>query len=222
LAALRTQWGGAALVVDPTRITLDIRATGMDGTAFRHLLMTRYDIQVNKTSRHTVLFLINIGANQGSIDYLLQVLQEMAGRFAFERRIRSAPVLALALPQLQAERVFHPAYVPITGLRFPISDTRRAYFDGLDDTRVMHVPLSAASLAQIREGAQWVSAGFVTPYPPGFPVLMPGQVISADIFHTFQTLKIREVHGFHPELGFRVLHPAYLASIHPTPYGATP
>ena len=217
LAALRAQWGGAALVVDPTRVTLDIRATGMDGTAFRQLLMTRYDIQVNKTSRHTVLFLINIGATQGTIDYLLQVLHEMAARFHFERRRRAATERTQSVPVVHAGRVFHPAYVPFADLPLPLSDTRRAYFDGLDDAQVMHVPLSAQSLAQIQAGTQWVSAGFVTPYPPGFPVLMPGQVITADIFHYFQTLKIREVHGFHSELGFRVLHPAYLESIFPTP-----
>jgi arginine decarboxylase len=222
LAALRTQWGGAELVVDPTRITLDIRATGMDGTAFRQLLMTRYDIQVNKTSRHTVLFLINIGATQGTIDYLLQVLQEMAARFQFERRQRATAAVAEVAPVLHGARVFHPAFVPFAGLRFPVSDTRRAYFEGLNDAHVTHLLLSADSLAHIQDGAQWVSAGFVTPYPPGFPVLMPGQVITAEIFRYFQTLKIKEVHGFHPELGFRVLDPAYLASLYPQPTGATP
>jgi arginine decarboxylase len=221
LAALRAQWGGAALVVDPTRVTVDIRATGMDGTAFRQLLMTRYDIQVNKTSRHTVLFLINIGATQGTIDYLLRVLHEMAARFQFERRRRTFAESAQTVPVVHAKRVFHPAYVPFADLALPISDTRRAYFDGLDDAHVTHVPLSAQSLAQIQTGTQWVSAGFVTPYPPGFPVLMPGQVITVDILHYFQTLKIREVHGFHPELGFRVLHPAFLERIYPTTTGAT-
>jgi arginine decarboxylase len=222
LAALRAQWGAAPLVVDPTRVTLDIRATGMDGTAFRQLLMTRYDIQVNKTSRYTVLFLINIGASQGTVDYLLQVLHEMAARFKFERRRRTLTESAQAAPVVHTERMFHPAYVPFADLPLPLSDTRRAYFDGLDEAKVTHVPLSARSLAQIQAGTQWVSAGFVTPYPPGFPVLMPGQVLTADIFRYFQALKIREVHGFHPESGFRVLHPAYLDSIYPTPPGASP
>jgi arginine decarboxylase len=222
LSALRAQWGEAELVVDPTRVTLDISATGMDGTAFRQLLMTRYDIQVNKTSRNTVLFLINIGATQGSIDYLLQVLHEMASRFCFERRKRSVAASVEAFAAPPGERVFHPAYVPFAGLPVPVSDTRRAYFDGLDDALVTHLPLSAQSLAQIEAGTRWVSAGFVTPYPPGFPVLMPGQIITAEVFHYFQTLKIREIHGFHPESGFRVLDPAYLESIYPTAIGATP
>ena len=209
LVALRAQWGGSELVVDPTRITLDIRRTGMDGSSFRQLLMTRYDIQVNKTSRHTVLFLINIGVSQSSIDYLIQVLHEMAAKFGKERRqgvLIDGDVDSAAVPRRQ----FHPAFVPFAGGQFPISDTRRAYFAGLDDSNVTNLPLSADALAQLRAGAQWVSASFVTPYPPGFPVLMPGQIITPEIFKTFQVLKIREVHGFHDELGFRVFSPAYL------------
>jgi arginine decarboxylase len=220
LCQLRAQWGTSQLVVDPTRVTLDIRRTGMDGTSFRQLLMTRYDIQVNKTSRHTVLFLITIGATQATVDYLMQVLQEMAARFT-----HTQPQLAVqsteVVSALQSYRTFHPAFVPFADGRLPISDTRRAYFAGLDDANVTHLPLSADSLAQLHAGAQWVSAGFVTPYPPGFPVLMPGQVITPQIFLTVQSLKTKEVHGFHSELGFRIMHPAYLQRIHPLFTGAT-
>ncbi len=214
LAALRVQWGGSELVVDPTRITLDIRRTGMDGSSFRQLLMTRYDIQVNKTSRHTVLFLITIGASQSSIDYLLQVLHEMAAKFGMEHRhcsLADDEVASIAV----SLRQFHPAFVPFAGGQFPVSDTRRAYFAGLMDDHVTHIPLSADAWVQLQAGTRWVSASFVTPYPPGFPVLMPGQIITPEIFKTFQVLKIREVHGFHAELGFRVFSPAYLDSFSP-------
>jgi hypothetical protein len=33
----------------------------------------------------------------------------------------------------------------------------------------------------IKGGRECVSAQFVIPYPPGFPILVPGQVISAEI-----------------------------------------
>jgi arginine decarboxylase len=45
---------------------------------------------------------------------------------------------------------------------------------------------------------------FVIPYPPGFPILVPGQVISKEILAFIEALDTREIHGYRPELGFRV------------------
>ena len=53
-------------------------------------------------------------------------------------------------------------------------------------------------------GQPVVSAIFVTPYPPGFPVLVPGQEFSKDILDFMDALDTREIHGFEPSLGYRV------------------
>jgi arginine decarboxylase len=58
-----------------------------------------------------------------------------------------------------------------------------------------------------------VSALFVIPYPPGFPILVPGQVISAEILRFMAALDVREIHGFRPELGFRIFTAAALARV---------
>ena len=49
-----------------------------------------------------------------------------------------------------------------------------------------------------------VSATFVTPYPPGFPVLVPGQLFSRQILSFMRTLDTNEIHGYQPEFGYRV------------------
>jgi arginine decarboxylase len=212
LANLSAVWGESDFVIDPTRVTLDLRNTGMDGSSFRQLLMTRYDIQVNKTSRHTVLFLINIGATQASIDYLVQVLLEMAAKFKYERRNRHwESASAEATVVLPSKRRFHSAFTPFEGGEFCAGDIRAAYFDGLTEGHAAYVSLSNDTLARVSAGQQWVSASFVTPYPPGFPVLVPGQIITTEILHYFQNCKVREIHGFHPELGFKVFTDTYLA-----------
>jgi arginine decarboxylase len=232
LATLSNQWGYSDLVVDPTRITLNIAKTGMDGTSFRQLLMTRYAIQVNKTSRHTVLFLMNIGATQASVDYLLQVLHEMAASLQSASTQRSAASPAknthagaetkadtkvdskadtesVALP---SKRQYHHAFLPLGPGEYAACDIRQAYFDGFDQASVCYLPLSSDALAGIEAGQQWVSASFVTPYPPGFPVIVPGQIITAEIFHYFQNVKVKEIHGFHAEAGFKVFSEDYLAT----------
>jgi len=72
----------------------------------------------------------------------------------------------------------------------------------------------------IASGREAVSATFVIPYPPGFPILVPGQVISAEILAFIEALDTREIHGYRPELGFRVFADEALAqapAVEPTP-----
>src|SRR5699024_601146 len=57
---------------------------------------------------------------------------------------------------------------------------------------------------RIDNGERPVSAGFVTPYPPGFPVLVPGQIITAEVLDFMSALDTRELHGYDSRLGHRV------------------
>jgi arginine decarboxylase len=213
LAALSANWGASDFVIDPTRVTLNVSRSGLDGSSFRQLLMTRYDIQVNKTSRHTVLFLINIGATQTSIDYLLQVLHEMAARFQSERRLRLAsPDFEASIP-LPEKRLFHPAFMPFADGDYHASDLRTAHYQGIAEANIEYAALSADTVHQVESGKRWVSASFVTPYPPGFPVIVPGQIITTEILRYFQHIKVREIHGYNFERGFKVFRQAHLDSL---------
>jgi arginine decarboxylase len=62
----------------------------------------------------------------------------------------------------------------------------------------------------VEAGREVVSASFVTPYPPGFPVLVPGQVVSREILAYLRALDVKEIHGFDPEFGLRVFTPEAL------------
>src|SRR5699024_12270066 len=57
----------------------------------------------------------------------------------------------------------------------------------------------------IDNGGPPVSAGLVTPYPPGFPVLVPGQIIPAEVLNFMSALDTREIHGYESRLGYRVM-----------------
>ncbi|MEI7843523.1 MAG: hypothetical protein WCI39_10900 [Gallionellaceae bacterium] len=212
LGALANSWGQSDFAIDPTRITLNVSKSGIDGSSFRQLLMTRYDIQVNKTSRHTVLFLINIGATHATIDYLLQVLHEMAEKFQSERRQQAVNHFEPSIP-LPAKRSFHPAFMPFARSEYNASDMRSAHYQGMDEACVEYVPLSSETLHQVQAGKHWVSASFVTPYPPGFPVIVPGQIITAEILFYFQHIKVKEIHGYNFERGFKVFREDYLSSL---------
>ena len=72
-------WTEDEFVLDATRVTLSVSASGWDGDTFKNqILMDRHGIQINKTSRNTVLFMTNIGTTRSSIAYLIEVLVKIA------------------------------------------------------------------------------------------------------------------------------------------------
>ncbi len=56
-------------------------------------------------------------------------------------------------------------------------------------------------------GQEVVSASFIIPYPPGFPILVPGQVVSKEILAFMRALDVSEIHGYRADLGLRVFTP---------------
>ncbi|WP_426299728.1 aminotransferase class I/II-fold pyridoxal phosphate-dependent enzyme [Arthrobacter sp. R-11] len=219
LAALADAWQHDEFVVDPSRLTLDISRTGIDGDTFRHrYLADGHGIQVNKTSRNTVLFMTNIGTSRSSVAYLIEVLVKLAESFEEDsstparatRRVAPDTVAAGAVPAASADGGTPP--LPDFS-RFadryrqdalcPDGDLRAAYFESYKEGSTEYV--SAEDLrARIDAGAEVVSAGFVTPYPPGFPILVPGQVITYRTLEFMAGLDTKEIHGFDPDQGYRV------------------
>ncbi|GJM18050.1 MAG: amino acid decarboxylase [Phycisphaeraceae bacterium] len=204
--------------LDPTRVTLYIGATGMDGDTFRHLLMDKYDIQINKTSRNTALFMPNIGTTRGDIAYLVDVLVEISLDIADRLSVESDSGLArhsarvdslIEGPPLPNFSRFHSAFKPDSAPT-PEGDLRRAYFLAYDENNIDLIGLDRATLATIEDGHEYVSAAFVTPYPPGFPILVPGQVLSPEIIAYLLALDVKEIHGYDPVKGLRVFTEAAL------------
>ena len=64
--------------LDPTRMTLVCGTAGFDGTQFKGLLAARYNIQLNKTSRNSVLLQSNINNTRSDVAHLIRVLVEIS------------------------------------------------------------------------------------------------------------------------------------------------
>ena len=82
--------------LDPTRMTLVCGNAGFDGTQFKGLLANRFNIQVNKTSRNSVLLQSNINNTRSDVAHLVRVLVEICGEIEErlqERRGRRAQEL---------------------------------------------------------------------------------------------------------------------------------
>ena len=208
LAELEDAWQRDEFVIDPSRLTLDISKTGIDGDTFRHsYLMDDHGIQVNKTSRNTVLFMTNIGTSRSSVAYLIEVLVKLAEGFREPASFGTAPDTSCLIRCTPPDSPL-PDFSTFAA-RFRTDDAcedgdiRTAYFESYKPDSTVY--LSAAEVASaVAAGQEVVSAGFVTPYPPGFPILVPGQVITRQTLEFMAALDTREIHGFDHERGYRV------------------
>jgi arginine decarboxylase len=215
LRNMMAAWSQDEFVLDPSRITLSIGRTGYDGDTFkRQQLMDRYGIQINKTSRNSVLFMTNIGTTRSSVAFLVEVLVNIAReldedisemslgeREHFERAVYRLTKMSLSLPDFGG---FHPAFLDHGGSEpTPEGDVRRAFYLSYDDTNCEYLT-SEQVYERLDAGSDVVSATFVTPYPPGFPVLVPGQVFSRQVLDFMRDLDTPEIHGYLPNFGYRV------------------
>jgi arginine decarboxylase len=215
LRNMMAAWDQDEFVLDPSRITLSIGRTGYDGDTFkREQLMDRYGIQINKTSRNSVLFMTNIGTTRSSVAFLVEVLvsivreldqniseMSLGEREHFERAVYRLTEMSLPLPDFSG---FHPAFLDHGGTEpTPEGDVRRAFYLSYDDTNCEYLTGEHID-ERLDAGVDVVSATFVTPYPPGFPVLVPGQVFSREILQFMRDLDTQEIHGYLPNFGYRV------------------
>ncbi|MGC1208936.1 MAG: ornithine decarboxylase, partial [Ornithinimicrobium sp.] len=214
------RWEHDEFVLDPTRVTICIAETGVDGDTFKHeYLMRRHGIQVNKTSRNTVLFMTNIGTTNSSVAYLVEVLLKLAQEIddevdrmgpmdlrAHQRKVEAAQ----GRPSLPDFSAFHTRFRGDPDGETPEGNLREAFFMAYDEHTCEYLS-GADATARINEGRDVVSATFVIPYPPGFPILVPGQVVSREILDYVSDLDTREIHGYAAGLGYRVFTQESLA-----------
>ena len=84
-------------------------------------------------------------------------------------------------------------------------DMRSAFFAAYREDQCEHLKLFSPEIdKRLKEGPELVSANFVIPYPPGFPIMVPGQVINAETIEFMRKLDVKEIHGFSAALGFKV------------------
>lgn len=89
---------------------------------------------------------------------------------------------------------------------------RPAFFMAYDEDNCEFIKLNSPDLdKRLKDGPPLVSANFVIPYPPGFPIMVPGQVIREDTIAYMRKLDVKEIHGYHAAQGLKLIKPSVLA-----------
>ncbi|HUG56665.1 MAG TPA: decarboxylase [Candidimonas sp.] len=205
--------------LDPTRLTLVCGTAGYDGTAFKNLLASGYNIQLNKTSRNSVLLQSNINNTRSDVAALIKVLLEISekietrlrqegesGQAAFIAKVKS---LMEDVPHLPNFSRFHDGYRDNPASSTGEGNMRTAFFAAYNEEECEYLPLASRTLDdRLSNGPELVSANFVIPYPPGFPIMVPGQIIDADTIEFMRKLDVKEIHGYNAARGLKLISPS--------------
>jgi arginine decarboxylase len=180
------------------------------------MLAADYDIQLNKTSRNSVLLQTNINNTRSDVANLIKVLADISrdidNRLAHgteaEREAFAARVDGLMenVPDLPNFSSFHDRFRELASSITSEGDVRAAFFCAYNERDCVHIKLASQEIdKRLREGPELVSANFVIPYPPGFPIMVPGQVITTDTIDFMRRLDVKEIHGYNAALGLKLL-----------------
>ena len=135
--------------------------------------------------------------------------QDSAGKEAFAARVKS---LMVDVPDLPNFSRFHDAFRDNSDAKSNEGHMRPAFFMAYDETNCEFVKLASDEIdKRLKDGPDMVSANFVIPYPPGFPIMVPGQVIKADTIAYMRKLDVKEIHGYHAAQGIKLIKPSVLA-----------
>ena len=163
-----------SILLDPTKVTVDISSCGYTVEDLQRELFDRYNIQVEKSTFNTLTLLLTIGTTRSKVSRLYDALMRIA-------RERRAPRRLYRFPEI-------PGF---TKLRYLPRD---AFYCGGE-----LVPLVNDKDGLRRELLGRVCADQIVPYPPGIPVLVPGQLVTREILQylvgLLRSQKRVELHG---------------------------
>ena len=160
--------------LDSTKVTVDISRGGFTVEELIRELFERFNIQVEKSTFNTLTLLLTIGTTRSKVSRLYDALMRIARENRAPRRLYQMA----AIPSFTELRYLPRDAFYSGGELVPLLDEKDKINPNLDDR---------------------VCADQITPYPPGIPVLVPGQIITPEITHYLVSIlrsqKHIEVHG---------------------------
>jgi arginine/lysine/ornithine decarboxylase len=145
--------------LDPTKITITVKALGYTGYEAEEILRRRYNVQCELADLFNTLALFTIGTTQEAADRLVYGVKELSRE---DRPIDVFSPSGVLERRLQTGTYNLPAIPPIR------LNPRQAF-------------LSNTEFVKFKESAGRVCAEVITPYPPGIPVISPGEEITPEI-----------------------------------------
>ena len=117
------------------------------------------------------------------------------------------------VPDLPNFSHFHDSFRKDAGKNTREGDMRTAFYGAYVEAECEYLPLASPEVdKRLKNGPELISANFVIPYPPGFPIMVPGQVLTAETVDFMRKLDVKEIHGYEAARGLKLLRPDVLAA----------
>jgi len=186
--------------LDPTKVTITW-SLPIAGQTMKKLFLSNA-IQINKYSFNSVLAIFNIGVDESSVETFKTVLLALSKKFTDgSEDIKNYPANMCRQHNKLAFSDFLPDFDQhnlgywlknVGGFERTLIDVNKTYNE---------MQKQGKTKSDI-----FISAAFVTPYPPGYPVLIPGQVISAQDLNYLLNIPITEIMGVESIKGRMNIH----------------
>ncbi len=148
--------------LDTTKLLIDTSQTGWSGADAQRFLNRRCGVQPELSAAGYVLCIITLGSTQDDVDHLVRGLQKLSVRTPSRRE---------DLIDVHEQAAHTTEQLPETAMT-----PREAFY-----SKQKAIPLAQA--------VHRVSGEIITPYPPGIPVIMPGERFSQEIIELLATVK---------------------------------
>jgi arginine decarboxylase len=142
------------ILLDPTKITLEVSGNGHAAARLRRVLREVHHIQVEKHTSNTLSLLMTMSTTPDQVERLIRALSSLEDEVS------------------TLESTAPPALVPFSELACLPREAFHA--------RGLYLPVYDASGMANTALVGRVCADQIVFYPPGIPVLVPGQVITSD------------------------------------------
>ncbi len=145
--------------LDPTKITITVKELGYTGYEAEEILRRRYNVQLELADLFNCLALFTIGTTRDAADRLVYGVRELSRE--------DRPIDVFSPSGVLERRLSTGTYALPT--RPPVRLNPREAF------------LASTEFVRFKESAGRICAEVITPYPPGIPVISPGEEITPEI-----------------------------------------
>ncbi len=145
--------------LDVTKLTINVEQLGLTGFQVSQILNKAYQVQVEMADPFHVLVIVSIGDRQEDLDQLVQSLIEISKQH-FGHLRGKARAASFVLPPFPEKTTMGP---------------RTAFYQN-------------KVFVDLKTAVKNTASQIVTVYPPGIPILVPGEVITREIIQYLENM----------------------------------